>query len=158
MKQAEPPFYFLDGETLVRLISQNGDKATICFANMDVYDTSTVDISRLLNDKKPKAFYEVENLIVYIAGSVTSKGDEQAIKDFNESEKILRAGNFKDVINVFNIIEVVPGKTWKEYMVETYSLLLDCNAIYMQKGWQQSKGATIEHEIAIILDFAIFYE
>ena len=47
-----PPFYFLDGEVLVRLIRQEGDKAIICHANMDVPDTDTVDFNRLLIHKK----------------------------------------------------------------------------------------------------------
>jgi len=49
----EHPFYFLDGEHLVRYIKddENGD-VVVCFANMDVPDTSTFSKDRLLNYKK----------------------------------------------------------------------------------------------------------
>lgn len=156
-KKAEPPFYFLDGEILVRLIKQEGDKAIICFPNTDVSYAHTVEFDRLLNDKKIKEYNE-EDLIIFISGSVTSKGTEQAIKDFKSSEEMLKTSKFKKVVNVFDLVEVSPDKTWKDYMIETYSIFLDCNAIFMQKGWEASKGACIEHSIAKILGYIIFYE
>ena len=36
--------------------------------------------------------------------------------------------------------------------------LLHCNAIYMLQGWQESKGARIEHYIATELGLHIMYE
>lgn len=37
-------------------------------------------------------------------------------------------------------------------------LLLSCDGIYMLKGWEKSKGAKLEHEIATALKIKMMYE
>jgi len=152
-------FYFLDGENLVRVISKNGDKSVICFANMDVPDTILVDNDRLFKYKNENSISNDCDLIVYIAGPVSSKGYEIAFNDFKKTHNYLIENyNFKYIYNVFDIIDISKDKTWEEYMVETYKILLKCNSIYLQSGWENSKGATIEHSIAKILGYKIFFE
>lgn len=38
--------------------------------------------------------------------------------------------------------------TWSDYMRADLKLLLDCDYIYMLDGWEDSKGARIERELA----------
>ena len=38
--------------------------------------------------------------------------------------------------------------TWTDYMRADLKLLLDCDYIYMLEGWEDSKGARIERELA----------
>ena len=38
--------------------------------------------------------------------------------------------------------------TWTDYMRADLKLLLDCDYIYMLDGWEDSKGARIERELA----------
>ena len=38
--------------------------------------------------------------------------------------------------------------TWTDYMRADLKLLLDCDFIYMLDGWEDSKGARIERELA----------
>lgn len=38
--------------------------------------------------------------------------------------------------------------TWADYMRADLKLLLDCDHIYMLEGWEDSKGARIERELA----------
>lgn len=48
----EHPFYFLDGEHLVRYIGEHDDgKVVVCHANMDVPDTSVYEKNRLKTSK-----------------------------------------------------------------------------------------------------------
>jgi hypothetical protein len=65
-----------------------------------------------------------------------------------------------------NPLEISPGNTsttsgderWKAFMKLDIRALIDCDAIYMLHGWQQSKGATLEHHIATELGLEIFYQ
>ncbi|WP_448826943.1 DUF4406 domain-containing protein [Capnocytophaga bilenii] len=43
-------------------------------------------------------------------------------------------------------------------MVKDIVDLLQCKAIYMLQGWQESKGARIEHYIATEIGMPIMYE
>ena len=38
--------------------------------------------------------------------------------------------------------------TWTDYMRADLKLLLDCDYIYMLEGWENSKGARLERELA----------
>nr|DAN72896.1 MAG TPA: Blasticidin M [Caudoviricetes sp.] len=43
-------------------------------------------------------------------------------------------------------------------MLKDIADLLQCKAIYMLQGWQESKGACIEHYIATQIGIPITYE
>jgi hypothetical protein len=38
--------------------------------------------------------------------------------------------------------------TWQEYMREDIKALMDCDGIFMLDGWNRSKGARVEKELA----------
>ena len=38
--------------------------------------------------------------------------------------------------------------SWSDYMRADLKLLLDCDYIYLLEGWEDSKGARLEHELA----------
>lgn len=50
------------------------------------------------------------------------------------------------------------GGTWKEFMRVDLKALVDCDAIYLLKGWHISKGARLERYIAYLLDIKVFGE
>jgi len=50
------------------------------------------------------------------------------------------------------------GLTWDNYMAIDYAIMRVCDAIYMLKGWEKSKGAKMEHDYAKLLKLKIFYE
>lgn len=81
---------------------------------------------------------------VYISGPMSG------IKDFNAPafEKAymdLQAHDFSPVAPA----PFVDGKTYQEYLRDDLKMLLDCDGIYMLDGWQDSKGAKIEHMVAL---------
>ena len=43
----------------------------------------------------------------------------------------------------------VDGKAYEEYLRDDIKILLDCDGIYMLDGWQDSKGARLEHMVAL---------
>ena len=50
-----------------------------------------------------------------------------------------------------------PGQEWKDYMKRDLAVLLTCNEIHMLPDWEDSKGATIEHDLAQKLGIKIVY-
>lgn len=48
--------------------------------------------------------------------------------------------------------------TWENCMREALAMLLKCDAIYMLKGWRDSKGARIELALALELGMRVIYE
>lgn len=81
---------------------------------------------------------------VYISGPMTGK------KDFNRpafeaASKLVAASGFTPVLPV----DFVDGKTYEQYLRDDLRLLLECDYIYMLDGWQESKGAKLEHMVAL---------
>jgi len=54
--------------------------------------------------------------------------------------------------------ELPSGSSWLDYMREDIKGLMDCDTIYMLDGWQNSKGASLEYSIAVILGYKIDYQ
>lgn len=80
---------------------------------------------------------------VYISGPMTG------IKDFNypafeEAEKIVSATGHEPI----SPHRAPKLKNWEEYMRYDIKLLVDCQAIALLPGWENSKGAKLEVHIA----------
>lgn len=89
----------------------------------------------------------MKKLKVYIAGPITGIKGAKAI--FEEVAKRLTGKGF-DVVNPFNN-GVDQKEAWEEHMKADIKMLVDCDAIYMLEGWEQSRGAKIERELAMQL-------
>lgn len=94
---------------------------------------------------------------IYISGKITGYEISEAEQKFKNSEDLLLAKGF-DPVNPFALSETSPDKTWKDYMIDDIRGLFDCEAIFMQSDWPQSKGARVEHAIAVELGMPVFYE
>jgi hypothetical protein len=97
------------------------------------------------------------NMKIYISGKITGYEISEAALKFKKTENYLIVKGF-DPINPFKLNETYPEKTWEEYMVLCVKYLFECEAIYMQIDWGQSKGARVEHAIARELGLIIYYE
>jgi hypothetical protein len=93
---------------------------------------------------------------VYISGKITGLTEKEALELFKEAETELKKQGF-EVVNPMTIPHE-HGKTWVEYMREDLKAMLTCDTIFMLTNWQQSKGATIERNLALTLDFNIIYQ
>lgn len=85
----------------------------------------------------------MEKLKVYISGPITDNPHFK--EDFAEAEEILKAFGF-DVVNPAK--EQPEGWTWVDYMKRDLKQLLDCDAIYLIKGFEKSKGSMLELRIS----------
>jgi len=93
---------------------------------------------------------------IYISGPMTGK------EDFNrEAFKNAVVALVSQGWAVVNPHEVPTGKeepSYNDYMRADLKAMLDCEALYMLDGWEDSKGANIERNLAIQLDFEIHYQ
>ena len=80
---------------------------------------------------------------VYIAGKVSGLSDREVFEKFYKSaEKLKGQGHTVMSPAVLNL-----NKGF-DYMHICFSMIDVCDAVYMQKDWQESKGAKMELEYA----------
>lgn len=90
---------------------------------------------------------------VYISGKIT--GDADYKQKFKTAQNILESAGFE----VFNPAEQEDmGKSWTWYMRKDIAGLVECDAIFLLKDWEESKGARLEYYIAQQLEMKIFRE
>lgn len=92
-------------------------------------------------------------LKVYISGPITDNPDFK--KQFAEASAYVEKYGY-EAVNPAN--NEIPDGNWQDYMKMDLHQLIDCNAIYMLKGWSKSKGAKLEHRIAKELNMLISYQ
>lgn len=47
------------------------------------------------------------------------------------------------------------GAEWRDYMIANIPAVVDCDAIVLLDGWHKSKGARLEHHIALELGMKV---
>ena len=65
---------------------------------------------------------------------------------FRQAEQQIRAFGHEPVNPLDNGVD--KEASWNEHFVADVALLLECDAIYLLKDWEASKGARIEATIA----------
>lgn len=94
---------------------------------------------------------------IYISGKITGTTDYMQI--FNNAELYLMNHSGCDIINPALVNSMLPtNTTYREYMKMSLCMLSMCDAIYMLKGWKDSKGAILEHDYAKAHNYNIIYE
>lgn len=93
---------------------------------------------------------------VYISGKITGLPEEEARGLFKEAFNKLMDSGFRPV-NPMDLVHE-HDLSWQSYMREDLIALLKCDAIYMLKNWAGSRGAKIEHQLAVDLGLKIFYD
>jgi len=103
---------------------------------------------------------------IYIAGPMTG------IKCFNYPAFYKAENNIGHKWRVFNPARMdgidttgmkgqsheVPEFCLKKAMHKNCAAICQCDAIYMLKGWEKSRGAMVEFQLAIYLGLEIVYE
>jgi hypothetical protein len=93
---------------------------------------------------------------IYLSGKITGLSYEEASKKFNLAENIAKTMAL-EVVNPM-AIEHNHDLSWESYMKQDLKAMLDCDSIYMLSNWQDSKGATIERDLAIKLNLSVYHE
>ena len=71
--------------------------------------------------------------------------------------ELKKGRNRPDVITPFDVCPE-PDKPYSYYMGKDIEALLECDAIYLCEGWQNSKGCMAEFEVARIYGKEIIFE
>lgn len=90
----------------------------------------------------------------YLAGPMTGRPELNFPLFHAEAQRLRDCGH--EVVNPAEI-NVNPAKGWTECMRADIAELVKCEAIAMLPGWQQSKGATLEHHIATQLGLVVIH-
>ena len=87
-------------------------------------------------------------MIVYLAGPMSNYPDHN-YPAFHAAEKALRAAGH----DVYSPAAIGQHEGWEhhDYMRRALKLLLQCDAIYLLPGWQDSLGAQHEFDTSRIL-------
>jgi len=98
--------------------------------------------------------FEGEELRVYISGPITGVPDH--VEKFEAAFVALSRTGHNPVspVDIGRALKYRMGRepTWEEYMREDIKVLMNCDGIYMLDGWNKSKGAGVEKELAEELD------
>jgi hypothetical protein len=84
---------------------------------------------------------------IYISGPISGKPDGNK-PAFEHAAELIRSHGH-DPVNPHDVCANI-GKDalWHDYMRKDIKALLDCDAIVMLPGWEDSRGACLEHLIA----------
>lgn len=93
---------------------------------------------------------------VYISGVIT--GTDDFMERFKEAEDRLTDEGMS-VINPAHANSYMPkDTTYEEYMKVAFCLLEMCDAIYMPRGWKESRGANREYGYALARGMIMMHE
>lgn len=90
---------------------------------------------------------------IYISGPISGLPFDQVEQAFNDAQIYLQEQGY-EIINPLDN-GLTKNHTWDEHMKADIKLLMDCNIIYLLKGWHNSRGAKIEHNLAVLLKYEV---
>lgn len=92
---------------------------------------------------------------VYISGPMTGRTKQEIDRAFNDAASLLKSKGYVTVNPT--LISELPF-SYDEYMEIDLKILSYCDGIYMLKGWQDSFGAQMELQYAIMKQHFVMYE
>ena len=93
---------------------------------------------------------------IYISGKITGI-EKEAFELFEQTEiELMLQGNV--AINPMKLEHDKHDQSWHSYMKTDIKALCDCDEIFMLYNWTDSKGAIIEHSIALFLGLKVVYQ
>ncbi|MDR0456232.1 MAG: DUF4406 domain-containing protein [Treponema sp.] len=98
--------------------------------------------------------------LIYLCGPVSGRPTGEALRHFNGIEqKILgNAGSSQVPIFTNNPMRLcLPDLEWHKSMRRCVARLTNCDGIALLQGWQKSRGATLELELAEELHIPVVY-
>jgi len=103
-----------------------------------------------------KTKFDEDIYSVYISGSISKRGEEEAKPHFKKVQTCIERGDGDRF--AYNPTEFKKRDCWEDYMRDGIAALVDSDAILMLDGWQESRGACLERTIAFELNIPIYYE
>lgn len=93
---------------------------------------------------------------IYISGPISHHDQVERGIAFYLAEKYILDKGFVPVNPLANGL---PFDThWSKHMRVDLGLLLSCDAVYVLKGWELSKGCKLEIDVATTIGLPVFFE
>lgn len=93
---------------------------------------------------------------IYISGAIAHHDLQERKKTFDMAEHYLDLKGYEPV-NPFN--NGLPADAhWRDHMRADIALLLQCDCIFMLQGWELSKGAKLELDVASSCGIEVLFE
>ena len=99
--------------------------------------------------------------VIYVSGKITGTSDYTDRFSAAEDRLIAEGYEVLNPVRTGKWLEryLEPEKpTWVQYMKYAIAAMMEADYIYMMRGWNQSKGARLEHFLARVLNYNIIYE
>lgn len=96
------------------------------------------------------------NKKIYISGAIAHYDINERKAAFAKAEELLTKCGFKPV-NPFKNGQPEDAD-WRKHMKVDIGLLLQCSHIYMLRGWELSKGAKLELDVASSCGIKVIFE
>lgn len=93
---------------------------------------------------------------VYISGPISGGNLKKREKAFDEAAVSLIVQGYKPVSPFANGLPA--DASYGDHMRADLKMMLDCDAIYMLRGWSSSRGAVIEKKVAAACGMTILYQ
>ncbi len=92
---------------------------------------------------------------IYLSGPIT--GHDDGNRDTFAAAQLYLECKGHAVSNPHALTHDHAGR-WEDYMRVDVREMLTCDSLFMLDGWQLSRGATIEHHLAVNLALPIRYQ
>lgn len=100
--------------------------------------------------------------LIYVSGPYTAPSSEELAQNIQRAKLTglkVRAVGFVPIVPHLAILHDDPRVfTYDKAMNECLEILVRCDAILMMEGWQESRGARIEHDAAITEGIPVCYD
>jgi len=95
----------------------------------------------------------------YISGAIAHHDREERKRAFRSAANYLELKGFK-AVNPFDNgqPQLADESNWRQHMRVDIGMLLQCDYIYMLRGWEQSKGSRLELDVAVSCGIEVLYE
>ena len=138
-------------ERIIRKIAEH-DEVSVAKAATELFCDYMGKLEKLM----PAIEADAENKpTIYISGPITHDPDYKA--KFARAQEMLEQCGF-DVVSQAERVKVSDDKDYTDYLSEALELMLQCDQLYMLKGWSTSTGAKLELKLAKRLGKKIKYE
>lgn len=95
---------------------------------------------------------------IYISGKISGLRKFEYRYNFILCEKEIKRLGLKPINPIRFKLNRIPHTPWLLHLIIDICILLTCEGIYMQRNWENSKGARIEYIIAKILNLTIIHQ
>lgn len=93
---------------------------------------------------------------IYISGAIAHHDISERMRAFLRAAEYIKAQGGTPVNPFDNGVPV--NADWREHMRADIHVLTDCDGILMLRGWEQSKGAKLEFDVATSCGLEVWYQ